>query len=556
MRLTDIRVRNFRSIEAEQHLPIPGHMTLVGPNNSGKTNLLRAIQVLFTGNTNSYGYSRDADLTFGAGRARTSITATFNGDPETEVDIYESIDELHSLQGTERIGSQLPLTLYFTDTNTPVYSFFPNIKRPQAKTQAAQFSRTHIALVNRLLSGFSLHYVPSAKSVNQIYLELLAPYLRREVSKVILPYLPEIDKSLKEAADALNAEPLKANLIDYKASFSLPGESVEALVSGFDFMIADPQKTPIHEKGMGVQTTALLAAFRWITKQENLEGKQVIWLLEEPESYLHPHLANNCNSILENLTEDATVVKTTHSMAFVPQDPRYISGTRLNAKNNRTEIENYKTFTEAVSAIRDSLGIKFSDFYNLAKFNVLVEGPSDRELFTWVLGKLPLNSYPLPFVRQAKFEDFGGVKHLSGFLRSTYQFIRLEYACIAVFDGDEAGEREWRALQGYFGQNSIPFHANKNFVSVRSRFSIEGLFPDDWIKSIYSEHSSWFDSYAVDASGQLEPFKVKDDKKSNIQSKLISFAEAEGNLKWADSFVNVCTVMDSSLKELHIKLSE
>ena len=137
MKLTEIRVRNFRSIEAEQHFPIQGEMTLVGPNNSGKTNLLRAIQVLFTGQANTYGYTRESDLTFGVGKARTSIAAIFDGDPQTEKEIYDSVDELHELQGTERTGSQLNLTLYFTDTDTPVYSFFPNIKRPKPGAQAA-----------------------------------------------------------------------------------------------------------------------------------------------------------------------------------------------------------------------------------------------------------------------------------------------------------------------------------------------------------------------------------------------------------------------------------
>ena len=553
MKLAEIRVRNFRSIETEQHLPIPGQMTLVGPNNSGKTNLLRAILVLFTGQSNTYGYARETDLTFGVGRARTSITATFEGDPVTEPEIYDSIDELHSLQGTSRTGNQLSLNLYFTDANTPVYSFFPNIKRPKASAQAAQYSRTHIALVNRLLGGFSLHYVPSAKSVNQIYLELITPFLRRQVSKVIEPHLTDIDKSLKEAADALNFELNAANLSEYKASFSLPGQSVEALVSGFDLMIADPHKTPIHEKGMGVQTTALLAAFKWITKQEIISGRQVLWLLEEPESYLHPHLASNCNSILDNLAKDATVVKTTHSMAFVPQDPKYVSGTRLNAKQ-RTEIERYKTFTESVSAIRTALGIKFSDFYNLAPLNVFVEGPTDRELFTWVLSLIPMGEHRLDFIRQAKFEDFGGVKHLSGFLRATYQFIRLEHACLAVFDGDDAGDKERRDLQAYFGQNAIPFEANRHFISVRSRFAIEGLFPDEWIKSIHDNKPSWFDAFSVDAAGQLEPFKIKDNRISNVHSLLTSLASAEKDLEWASRFVNVFRVMDSALNTLQENL--
>lgn len=549
MKITEIRVRNFRSIEVEQHIPIPGSVTLVGPNNSGKTNILRAIQVFFTGIGNSYGYTRDTDLTFGVGKARTSITATFDGDPALEQDIYDGIDELHALQGTTRNGSQISLTLYFTDTNTPVYSFFPNIKRPKANAKAAQYSRAHISLINKLLGGFSLHYVPSAKSINQIYDDLITPFLRRKVSKVIEPHIVDIEMSLNEAASALNEELKAASLSAFNASFSLPGKSIEELVSRFDFMIADPQKTPIHDKGMGVQTTALLAAFRWITKQEMDEGRTVLWLLEEPESYLHPHLASNCNRILENLAKDATVVKTTHSMAFVPQDPSYVCGTALNAKA-RTEIARYKTFSEAVSAIRSALGIRFGDYYNLDTYNVFVEGPSDRALLTWVLGKVSAEEKPFEYLRQAKFEDFGGVKHLAGFLRATYQFIRKEKACVTVFDGDQAGEREWRDLQHYFGAHQIPFESNRHFVLVRSRFAIEGLFPDDWIKDIHESHPSWFDAYAVDASGQLEPFKIKDNNKSDAQARLVARAESENNLDWADRFLIVFDAVDVALGKL------
>lgn len=555
MNLVELRVRNFRSIELEQHFPIPGNMTLVGPNNSGKTNLLKAVQVFFTGYTNSYGYTREMDLTFGVGKARTSITATFDGDPMSESDkeIYENIDELHALQGTERSGTQLSLNLYFTETNTPVYSFFPNVKRPKAGAQAAQYSRTHISLVNSLLDSFSLHYVPSAKSVDQIYDDLLIPFLRRKVSKVMEPHIFEIETSLSEAATALNTELQAANLNGFQASFSLPSQSIEELVSGFDFMIADPQKTPIHEKGMGIQTTALLAAFRWITKQEMMTGRKVLWLLEEPESYLHPHLANNCNAILENLAKDAIVLKTTHSMAFVPQDPINVCGTILNT-NNRTEITKYDSFNEAVSSIRIALGIKFGDFYNLAKYNVFVEGKSDREIFQWVLKKIPVEQHPWKHLREAKFEDFGGVKHLAGFLRATYQFIRNEQACVAVFDGDQAGEIERRGLQQFFGQKEIPFNSNEHFVSVRAGFAIEGLFPDDWIIEIYADHPNWFETYAVDASGQLEPFTVKDTRKGNIQEKLMDLADAKIGIEWADRFCKVCNVLDAALKKLSIGL--
>ncbi|NMZ69477.1 Predicted ATP-dependent endonuclease of the OLD family, contains P-loop ATPase and TOPRIM domains [Pseudomonas peli] len=553
MNLVEIRVRNFRSIETEQHLPIPGSITLVGPNNSGKTNLLRAVQVFFTGYENSYGYSRESDLTFGVGKARTSITATFDGSIEADRELYESIDELHNLQGTQRTGSLVTLTLYFTDTNTPVYSFFPNIKRPKAGAQAAQYSRTHISLVNRLLGSFSLHYVPSAKGINQIYQELLSPFLKRKVSKVIEPYINDIQESLSEAEQALNHELTNAGLNDFTASFSIPRHSIEELVSGFDFLISDPQKTPINEKGMGIQTTALLAAFRWITKQEAEINRKALWLLEEPESYLHPHLATNCSKILDNLAKDSTVIKTTHSMAFVPQDPKYICGTSLNDKN-RTELSRYDTFNSAVSTIRSALGIKFGDFFNLAEYNVFLEGKSDREIFSWILEIIPAELYDWPYLRKASLEDFGGVKHLSGFLRATYPFIRKEQACVAIFDGDDAGDQERRSLQGYFGQKDIPFQPNEHFVSVRNGFPIEGLFPDEWIKEIYATNQNWFDNFSIDAHGQLEPFKIKDNKKENLQKLLIDKAANSADLDWTEKFCQVCSTIDSALEKVSHRL--
>ncbi len=554
MKLTEIRIRNFRSIEAEQHFPIRGKMTLVGPNNSGKTNLLKAVRVFFTGFENAYGYKRETDLTFGAGRARTSITATFDGDVTLDKVIYDSIDELHSLQGSARTGTQLTLNLYFTDTNTPVYSFFPNVKRPEAGAQAAQYSRTHKILVSKLLDSFSLHYVPSVKSVDQIFEDLLMPFLRRKVSKVIEPHFTEIKNSLAEAASALNSELKAANLNGLEASFSLPSQSIDKLVSGFEFMIADPQETPIHEKGMGIQTTVLLAAFRWITKQEINEGRNVVWLLEEPESYLHPLLATKCNTILESLATDAIVLKTTHSMAFVPQDPAHISGVLINA-DSRTEVTNFRNFSEAVSSIRSALGIKFGDFYNLTKYNVFVEGETDREIFQWFINKSPIDIYKWDCLREASFEDFGGVKHLTGFLRATYQFIRMEQACVIVFDGDDAGDRERKELQQFFGQKDIHFEANKHFISVRSGFAIEGLFPDDWIKDIYNENSGWFETYSVDVSDQLQPFKVKDTRKRDLQEKLISRAESEAEFDWAKRFIQVCNILNASLEKQAIALT-
>src|SRR4051794_20514379 len=122
VRLMEIRVRNYRTVGSEQTLRIPSGTTLVGPNNSGKTNLLRSIQLFFTGYDNVLGYERSTDLTFGAGSQKTSLVASFELDGHgPDRDVQDLLDELHSMVGTQRDGNRFSVNLYFTEVSTPVY---------------------------------------------------------------------------------------------------------------------------------------------------------------------------------------------------------------------------------------------------------------------------------------------------------------------------------------------------------------------------------------------------------------------------------------------------
>jgi hypothetical protein len=128
VKLVSLRVRNYRTVGPdEQTLHLDGGLTLVGPNNSGKTNLLRAVQLLSTGWDNSQGYASASDLTFGERGVKTSLLATFDGDDSPggpDEAIYEALDSLHEILGTERIGSSFTLSLQFSPSDTPVYQFF------------------------------------------------------------------------------------------------------------------------------------------------------------------------------------------------------------------------------------------------------------------------------------------------------------------------------------------------------------------------------------------------------------------------------------------------
>lgn len=560
MQFRGLRIRHFRTIgSTEVELPLERALTLVGANNSGKTNILRAIEMFFTGHDNELGYNRATDLTFGTSSAKTSLLATFEGEVEriekdgvvthqgTDGEFYEDFDRLCQLYGRDPADDIFTLSLVFSPSGVPTYQFFPNLKKPTDNASQASISRTQRQLVTDLLAKFSCHYIPSAKSMEQLYGEVLNPFLTRVAARAVEPQLKALQSSLAQVANDINQELHSVGLDQLSASFSLPGVGVESMLSRFEFELSDPHKTSVVRKGQGIQSTAFLAALRWVTAEEKREDRQTVWLLEEPESYLHPELMGTVRDLLARLGDDSRVVMSTHALAFVPDDVNRVVGVELDDEG-RTSVQRFATAVEAGDRLRRALGVRFSDYYNLSELNVTVEGPSDRELIEWYLNQVPAGELELTRLRRAQVREFGGVKHLGGWLRATYALVRSERALVVVFDGDDAGERERAALQNYFGQRDIQFQANREYVVVRAGFPVEALFPDEWLVQAQIDHPSWFQDLAVDAGGALQSLKMKDEHKASIMRYLKGRAEAEEDDAWRGRLDGVAAALDEALR--------
>lgn len=438
-------------------------------------------------------------------------------------------------------------------SDNPVYQFFPNARKTGSPAEQTAFSRLQSKLVADLFGLFSVQYVPAAKTMDQLNSELLMPFMVKKVARTITPYVPEIESSLEAVAATINAALAEAGLAHFVASFGFPNNSLEALLSGFDFALGDPRRTSIQHKGQGVQSVALLASLIWISEQLRLQGSRPIWLLEEPESYLHPELSRSALDLVDQLRKESTVLITTHALAFVPQNVQRISGVSL--VDGMTRIEAFRNYREATENLSRALGVAFSDYFNLSEINVLVEGQSDKDLIPWAMQTIDSvteQEYPLLFA--AAFLDFGGVKHLSGFLRANYGFIRRERVAVPVFDGDEAGTKERRELQQYFGQKQIPFQSNQDYLSVRDRFAIEGLFPDTWIQDIHHEHPTWFDEFSEDSQGNLEPYRVKSAHKAGVINVLSKRAESDASQSWSGPWISFLSALESALRFHRLRL--
>lgn len=553
-----MRVRYFRTVgQTDIELPLDRFLTLVGPNNSGKTNLLRAVQMFFTGPNNLYNYSRDRDFTFGGGTGKTSLHATFSFDPEstTDVHIIASLDRLYELYEIERRGNTVGLSLVFSPSDAPTYQFLPNTKKPDDRAVQTQISRAQRQLVLDILEQFSCHYVPSEKSVRQLFDEVLNPFLRVVAADAVMPQIESLKSSLGSVSDRINREMASAGLEGIAASFDIPEQDLRALFKSFEFRLSDPVDTELSQKGQGIQSTAFFAALRWVSEEELQRGKRVVWLLEEPESYLHPELMSKVYGILRRVAEISTIVLTTHSLAFVPDEPSRIIGTSMS--EGRTRAETFDSYVKATESIRRGLGVKFSDFFNLRRYNVAVEGKSDRELLRWFLGLVPEEDLAVPNLREAHVLDFGGVRALAGWLRATYPYICDERSLVTIFDGDDAGEKERRDLNGFFGNKGVSWQANLDYAIVRRGFAIEGLFPDDWIVRANSEYPNWFSDFAVATDGELISFVLRDDKKRNFQGLMMSWAEGAEDadeLSWRSRWIGFVSPVDQALARQDLRL--
>jgi ABC-type transport system involved in cytochrome c biogenesis ATPase subunit len=556
MRIEGLRIRNFRTIGSEQHIDLTKGLTIVGPNSSGKTNILRAIEMLFTGLDNKLGYDVKRDLTFNVSSGQTSLVATFTGDIDgDDKDFFQLYRELNNmLVEPKPVGNTFSLYLNFAKSSTPMYRFFSNEKMMSG--QSGPVSHKQKAALNCLLDKFVCHYVPSSKSISDLYSSLLLPFIKRSVTRVLDDKLADINENLSGISKTLDNQLSMAGLPHIKSHFSLPNNSMEALIDRFEFHLSDPNKTEIDRKGMGIQASAILASFLWITKEEAKLSKNTIWLIEEPESYLHPGLAESCHRMLEQLRSEALLVTTTHSLGFVNQDPTKVVGTIIN--NENTKVIQYKSYVEATSSIRSALGVRFSDYYNLGLLNIFVEGKSDREVFQWALKEITPKedgACAWKYLRSAEFLDFTGVAGMEGFMKATYEFIQKERPVVTVLDGDPAGDKTRRALQQYLGNKGISFEANRDFISLHTGFSLEGLFPHEWIIEAYDEYPNWFKDYSVDVEGKLQPFDLKSlQTKTQLRNFLVNKAEYDVAKLWVHKFEQVFNALENSLESQYVKV--
>lgn len=448
MKLVSFSVTNYRSITTAYKLPIRQATVLIGPNNEGKSNILRALVTaletlralgrsrILRGRFQShflrdtYDWSKDFPVTLQA--KSPNGESTFNLEFElTEGEVDQFSQEVNSsLNGT------LPVQLSLGQKE-------PGFKVLKKGPGATALTNKVEAIAQFVGKRININYIPAvrtADSAHRIVSEIVEKELAAvednedlkkalsQVAKVQAPVLEKISKSIE------------ATLRDFlpnvrNVRVSIPQEErYRALRRSCEIIVDDGTPTELVRKGDGVQSLAALSLMRHAS-ETGATGKNLILAIEEPESHLHPMAIHQLKGVLGEIARKHQVIMTTHCPLFVD---------RTSLKSNILVHKNKAAPAKEVRQIREILGVRASDNLRHAELVLMVEGEEDRKAVIALLKHWSAE------VNQAISQGTLAVDSLLGGSNLSYKLSQARDAvCVthALLDHDKCGIEAVRAAE-------------------------------------------------------------------------------------------------------------
>ena len=435
MKIFDITIKNYRGIAELQRLKVGEINSFVGKNDSGKSNILKALNTFF----NDKFDTNDVFKGILDGE-KTEIILRFTPDEEINSLALDSDNKIQ-LKKTFEFNTSgkvvKSLTYICNDLNSEDYSNCWGIKESEINTYCASlkldYSRSGRGVTN--LSKIDLindNTADLGRTEKEHDASDFLKNLKKQYSFIELPvyslfdaeqdlnvsstsfqsqFKPIATESLNNNADL--KDQIESNVqTDLETEFSsittLMQKNVPELerintspvcnwgnLVKFDLSLkfsSDNYDIPISNKGTGFKRLLMVAYFEYLaqktTKQHQIFG------IEEPETFLHPELQQDLLTSIIELADDSQFFLTTHSPVFAgsTRDSNIVV---VKKENELSTYYNYENEDEILDVVIQELGIKPN--YNLLNDNyrkaIFVEGSGDvkfwKVAFEKINGELP-----------------------------------------------------------------------------------------------------------------------------------------------------------------------
>jgi predicted ATP-dependent endonuclease of OLD family len=389
-----IEIINFRSIQ-KMTIDCTRLQLLVGYNDAGKSNILRALNLFFNGETNAdeaFNFKTDYNI------YADKITTTRKKAKEIKIKITLEIPESYRKTNGDHIE--------WTKTWRS-HEFYEEIigigyaNGPRGGVRQIRKEIPARSNLKTLLSNIQFIYVPAIKDKHYI------AKLRSEIYQVVNEaFTDKFSKSSKdfEVSIAENLNELTDDItshLGFKSTLSLP-KDLSSLFERLDFL--NENSISLNERGDGVKARHIPLILKFIAdKRKGLQAQgnppyTFIWAYEEPENNLEITNSIKLADQLSNLIENpiSQILLTTHSPAFynlAKQSPDEVGCYFIDKDSNDSTICDsnlevldskmgmLELLTPHIERIKKELhDIETVSTLGIEKPIIYVEGPTDEKL--------------------------------------------------------------------------------------------------------------------------------------------------------------------------------
>ncbi|MFX0142269.1 MAG: ATP-dependent endonuclease [Candidatus Hodarchaeota archaeon] len=501
--ITEIKIEKFRSCRSTEILNLGNLNIISGKNNTGKSNILRALSLFFTNfvepniplNLQSDCSAKEKE------KKKIRVSVKFNLSPD--IKIQKTIRHVEEL-----IPRDSAITKEFLlDLKSPSgYSveYYINEKLLEIKEKP---------IVDQFLNLFNFRYITADRTPQRVLNENLTE-LKSELSfrinrkskqnpNLVLQNInteafDELTEIARDIFEPVKSELTKADKNIHDVRLLTPDSLMELLNSAtYQISTNDGGKFAESSMGSGIQSLLLFIVLFLVDRNYHRKfGWKIatLWAIEEPEIFLHFDLENQLANYLSNIAFDQKtrfqILCTSHSSTF-PQyadSHYYVNQSSFQSNLTTTECTKYEPhkFLHILYENRISNFVNALTLYPMNPI-ILCEGDIDAKVIKKILSR-----HKISFIKVFPISEFvsnplkKGETYLFEYLNTNEAILknRAEGAgIIAVFDWD-VDTSKINKLRKKISFPNIIYHFNKvnsNPDLDKSFRGIERFYPTNLI---------------------------------------------------------------------------
>lgn len=448
--ITEVSVDHFRSIKEQRITDLGDFTALAGLNNSGKSNLLRALHLFFTNNTDAdvpFDFDRDYYSHHIKSRKAKSVSVT------VKFDLPSTFRYRKKLEATEKLlGKSFTLRKLWTRKNKNPYYYLDNSLK--------QLDLEQQGLVDQFLSLISFRYIP-----NRVMPLDIIRNDHRALRDVLIRRIARIAHGQEKVFQAI--QDTSNNLINtlqtsvHKACPDVGSIRLATPTSWQDLIFAFGYKLKVLDseiddiaQGSGIQSLLMFETLFLIDQDyfQKFGWRQAaIWAIEEPESSLHSSLEARVSDYLGDISSRNNnrlqIFCSTHSDMILQQSEHPII---VSMEKGETKF----TTNDKVSVLQDAANLGISRWTHPILHDplhsiILVEGKYDCAFLEQALRLIaPQKTVCISYLaRLLGGEASGGDSHLLQYIRNSSSAIkaRAKFAPVLVLlDWESKKEAEYK----------------------------------------------------------------------------------------------------------------